>query len=203
MSQCIYIVDDDAVVRNALTTLFMLEGFRVECFDSGAHFLSAVSLDPPACLILDLQMPQPSGIEVLHILHEQGYPAPVIITSDSSDIRTAVQAMKWGAFDFIEKPFDIDSFLKRVQEAISYGVAVKTRENSVVDFPVSTVLTPRERDVMKLITTGASNKEAGRQLGISPRTIEVHRARIMDKLGARNAADLVRIVLTLEQKRAS
>jgi FixJ family two-component response regulator len=140
-------------------------------------------------------MPGRSGIEVLKALDVATFPAPVFVISGQGDIPMAVSAIKLGAVDFIEKPFDAETVVRRVKDAIA-ALARQEATRDMTVFQGSELLTPRERDVLKAITGGASNKEAGRTLGISPRTIEVHRARIMEKLGARNAADLVRIVLT-------
>lgn len=195
----IYIVDDDPAVRDALSVVFELEGFSVSAYDTGDGFLDSARKQPPACVILDVHMPGRSGLEILKALNAEHYPAPIFIISGQGDIPMAVSAIKHGAFDFIEKPFDADTVVRRVREALE---AVERRKGtgdgraSVAEFPGRDLLTPRELEVLGQITGGASNKEAGRQLGISPRTIEVHRARIMEKLGARNAADLVRIVLT-------
>lgn len=194
----IHIVDDDPAIRDALTVVFDLEGFTVREFDDGESFLGAIGASKPDCVILDVHMPGQSGIEILRRLHRTGFEVPVFVISGQGDIPMAVEAIKQGAHDFIEKPFDADTVVSRVRDAIA------ARENatdgkSLPDlFPGSDTLTPREREVLAEIAGGASNKEAGRTLGISPRTIEVHRARIMEKLGARNAADLVRIVLSRE-----
>jgi two-component system response regulator FixJ len=196
----IFIVDDDAAVRDALGVVFVLEGFQVRGFEEGAEFLAHARDVIPACIILDVHMPGRSGIDILKDLNAQEYPAPVFIISGQGDIPTAVQAIKHGAFDFIEKPFDAETVVDRVKEAIDAGERRRDRNDGLRDgFPGSALLTPREREVLQQIAGGASNKEAGRTLGISPRTIEVHRARIMEKLGAKNAADLVRIVLSSEQ----
>lgn len=201
----IYIVDDDPAVRDALAVVFEMEGFDVTSYDTGDAFLDSARKEPPACVILDVHMPGRSGIEILKALNAEHYPAPVFIISGQGDIPMAVSAIKFGAFDFIEKPFDADTVVQRVREALD---AAERRSGgdgkgqTEADFPGRDLLTPREIEVLGQITAGASNKEAGRQLGISPRTIEVHRARIMEKLGARNAADLVRIVLTGEGREA-
>jgi two-component system response regulator FixJ len=195
----IYIVDDDPAVRDALAVVFELEGFAVESYESGDAFLEAALARQPACVILDVHMPGRSGLDVLKALNAEHYPAPIFIISGQGDIPMAVSAVKQGAFDFIEKPFDADTVVERVREALE-AVARRNSDNgrgpADPAFIGRELLTPRELEVLGQITAGASNKEAGRQLGISPRTIEVHRARIMEKLGARNAADLVRIVLT-------
>ncbi|TBW37230.1 response regulator transcription factor [Siculibacillus lacustris] len=200
--QAIYIVDDDPAVRDALSVVFELEGYSVSGFETGDAFLDAVKTRQPACVFLDVHMPGRSGLEILKALNADHYPAPIFIISGQGDIPMAVTAIKYGAFDFIEKPFDAEQIIRRVQEALDAQARRGTDEHKAGavthDFPGRELLTPREIEVLGQITAGASNKEAGRHLGISPRTIEVHRARIMEKLGARNAADLVRIVLTGE-----
>jgi two-component system response regulator FixJ len=196
----IFIVDDDAAVRDALSVVFSLQGFHVIGFGEGNAFLAAARARQPACIILDVHMPGRSGLDILRELNAQNYPAPIFIISGQGDIPMAVEAIKHGALDFIEKPFDADTVVARVREAIAAwsrrSVAGETNGTLSTTFPGYDLLTPREREVLAQIASGASNKEAGRLLGISPRTIEVHRARIMEKLGAKNAADLVRIVLS-------
>jgi two-component system response regulator FixJ len=204
MQLSVFVVDDDRVMRDALQTLFALEGFDVQCYENGEHFLAAPRAENPGCVILDVQMPPPSGMEVLRRLRDENYPAPVVMISGRSDISIAVEAMKCGAYDFIEKPLDISDFLARVKEAAATQQAGRLDVQPAAAASLAEeILTPRERDVLHQITDGASNKEAGRHLGISPRTVEVHRARIMEKLGAKNAADLVRIVLKGEKQAAS
>jgi FixJ family two-component response regulator len=186
-------------VRDALSVVFSLEGYHVSGFADGNSFLAAARARPPACIILDVHMPGRSGLDILKELNAQHYEAPIFIISGKADIPMAVDAIKNGARDFIEKPFDASTVVASVRGAIA-AVARRgdgeTNGLPAVEFPGRELLTPREREVLMLITSGASNKEAGRELGISPRTIEVHRARIMEKLGAKNAADLVRIVLS-------
>lgn len=199
-SPSIHIVDDDPSVRDALSVVFDLEGFNVETFETGEAFMARVGNDIPDSVILDVHMPGRSGIEILRTLHAEGFSNPIFVISGQGDIPMAVEAIKQGAHDFIEKPFDMETVVGRIRDAIAASRRDRTAErNEPARFPGAEDLTPREREVLNEITAGASNKEAGRTLGISPRTIEVHRARIMEKLGARNAADLVRIVLTGEQ----
>lgn len=191
----IYVVDDDTAVRDALAELFRLEGFRVEAYANGAEFIRRAQVEP-ACTILDIHMPGRSGLDILRLLNAATYPEPIFIMSGQGDIPIAVRAIKEGAFDFFEKPFDADQVIDRVREAIgSRQDRDEAAAGLAADFPGADLLTPREKEVLSEIIAGASNKEAGRRLGISPRTIEVHRARIMEKLGARNVADVVRIVL--------
>jgi two-component system, LuxR family, response regulator FixJ len=192
----IFIVDDDPSVRDALSVVLSGDGYQVTSFVEGESFLSAARARTPDCVLIDVHLPGCSGIEVLRQLDAQRYPAPILIISGRGDIPTAIDAIRNGALDFIEKPFDPAAVATRVREAIGAWQNVN-REDSILarDFPGHERLTVRERDVLERIARGASNKEAGRELGISPRTIEVHRARIMEKLVAKNAADLMRIVL--------
>jgi two-component system, LuxR family, response regulator FixJ len=194
----IFIVDDEPTIRDALSTVLKLEGYRVTAFPEGRTFLEAARTRKPDCVLLDVQMPGRSGLDILKELNAQQYPAPIFIISGQGDIPMAVEAIRNGALDFIEKPFKAEAVLTRVRDAIA---AWSQREEAVqnsginTDFPGYAQLTARERDVLVQIAGGASNKETGKGLGISPRTVEVHRARIMEKLGAKNAADLMRIVL--------
>ncbi len=194
----IFVVDDDVAVRDALGTLFQIEGYAVSGFADGQSFIAAARTRTPACVILDVNMPGRSGLDILRELNAQHYPAPVFIISGQGDIPMAVEAIKNGALDFIEKPFEAETVVSHVRDAIAATERRNARGLDVAstNFPGRDHLTPREREVLGQIAAGASNKEAGRHLGISPRTIEVHRARIMEKLGAKNAADLVRIVMT-------
>jgi two-component system response regulator FixJ len=194
----VFIVDDDPLVLNALSVVLSREGYQVSGFSEGASFLAAARAQTPVCIILDVQMPGQSGLDILKELNAQQYPAPIFIISGVGDIPMAVEAIKSGALDFIEKPFDAATVVTRVREAVEAWARRAERGAEVLSktFPGLELLTARERDVLNQIAAGSSNKQAGRELGISPRTIEVHRARIMEKLGAKNAADLVRIVLS-------
>ena len=198
-SGAVFIVDDDPLVLNALSVVLSREGYQVSGFSEGASFLAAAKAQTPVCVILDVQMPGQSGLDILRELNAQQYPAPIFIISGVGDIPMAVEAIKSGALDFIEKPFDAATVVTRVREAVEAWARRAERagtETLTKTFPGLELLTLRERDVLNQIAAGSSNKQAGRELGISPRTIEVHRARIMEKLGAKNAADLVRIVLS-------
>jgi FixJ family two-component response regulator len=195
----LFIVDDDAWIRQALSVVFTQEGYQVSDFADGNAFLAAARTHTPSCILLDVHMPGRSGINVLKDLDAQHYGAPIFIISAQGEIPLAVDAIKAGAFDFIEKPFDPDSVVARVRRAIAEWKRPSANGHDgqhSLTFSGEGRLTPREREVLSQIASGASNREAGDHLAISPRTVEVHRARIMGKLGARNAADLVRIVLT-------
>jgi two-component system, LuxR family, response regulator FixJ len=197
----LFIVDDDASVRDALSAVFTVEGFHVTRFAEGESFLAEVRMRTPACVLLDVHMPGRSGLDILRDLDAQHFGAPIFVISALGDIPMAVAAVRNGAFDFIEKPFDPLGVVMRVRDAIESWARRHRNANAkqqALKLAGCERLTPREREVLTQIAGGSSNKEAGRQLGISPRTIEVHRARIMEKLGAKNAADLVRIVLTEE-----
>ena len=196
----IFVVDDDPAVRETLSIVLSAGGYEVICFADGAALLSIARNRTPACIVLDVHIPGKSGLDILKELRGEDYPAPIFIISGQGDIAMAVSAIKNGALDFIEKPFRGNELVARLNEAIeAYARRQADRSASNVGslhFPGREPLTRREREVLEQFTAGASNKEAGRHLGISPRTIEDHRANIMKKLGAKNAADLVRIVMT-------
>jgi FixJ family two-component response regulator len=193
----IFVVDDDEIMRDTLSAMFVPEGCRVTCFAEGQSFLVAARARTPACILLDVNMPGRSGLDMLRELDAPHYPAPILIVSGQGDVPTAVNAIKSGALDFIEKPIEAAAVIARVREAIMAWPRRPANGHANGDLTVqgAGLLTPREREVLDRVIAGASNKEAGRTLGISPRTVEVHRARVMDKLGAKNAADLVRIVV--------
>jgi FixJ family two-component response regulator len=195
----IFIVDDDPAIRQMLSMLFSEAGYQATCFAEGASFLAAARAVTPACIILDVNIPGPSGLDILKQLNAMDYPAPIFVISGNGDIPMAVDAIRNGALDFIQKPFRGEAVVARVQESIA---AWARRQSDVAaaarsfGFPTREPLTARECDVLTQIVAGASSKEAGRLLGISPRTIEFHRARIIEKVGAKNTADLIRIVMT-------
>ncbi|MCC7347775.1 MAG: response regulator transcription factor [Variibacter sp.] len=199
-SSLVFVVDDEASVRETFSIVLSAQGFSVRTFSDGNAFLAAAAEETPACVLLDVRMPGRSGIDILKELNAQNYPAPIFIVSGSGDIPMAVQAIRNGALDFIEKPFNGRAVAEQVREAIaSFARRKDGQSGQCFEFPGKDQLTMRECEVLAQIASGASNKEAGRVLGISPRTVEVHRARIMGKLGARNTADLVRIAMS--QKR--
>ena len=198
----ILVVDDDPAVRDTLTLVLRSGGFEVVCFADGAAFLEAARSRTPAAILLDVHIPGKSGLDILRELRGEDYPAPIFMISGQGDIAMAVSAIKNGAIDFIEKPFRGNEIVTRVSEAIEAYARRQSGSGSTatsLHFPGREPLTRREREVLQQFTAGASNKEAGRTLGISPRTIEDHRANIMKKLGAKNAADLVRIVMTAQR----
>ena len=196
----IFVVDDDPAVRETLSIVLSSAGYKVICFADGAALLAVARTRSPVCILLDVNIPGRSGLDVLKELHGEDYPAPIFMMSGQGDIPMAVEAIRNGALDFIEKPFGGKETITRVEEAIGAFARRKPADQvakiPTLHFPGREPLTRREREVLEQFSSGASNKEAGRHLGISPRTIEYHRANIMKKLGARNATDLIRTVLT-------
>lgn len=190
MTRHIVIVDDDAAIRDSLSVYLAGDGRRVTCFDSGEAFLAAATRDPPDCLFLDLKMPGLSGLDVLRRLPRP--PFPVIMISAHGDVSVAVQAIKLGATDFVEKPFAPEALDEAIEEAIAATRGADDRRPAAggrLD-----ALTQREREIALALNEGLSNKEIARDLDISPRTVEVHRARVFEKLGVRNVAGLVRFL---------
>jgi FixJ family two-component response regulator len=194
----IFIVDDDPALRDTLSIVFSRAGYTVVCFAEGGALLAAARTRTPLCIILDVHIPGKSGLDILKQLNAQDYPAPIFMMSGQGDIAMAVDAIKKGALDFIEKPFRGGGVIERIQEALEARrrTAGTAPDAKAFHFPGREPLSRREQDVLSQIVGGSSNKEAGRHLGISPRTIEVHRAHLMQKLGARNTADLIRIALS-------
>ena len=196
----IFIVDDDPAIRQMLTIVFSQAGYHATCFAEGAALLASAHMVVPACIILDINIPGRSGLDILKQLNAEDYPAPIFVISGQGDIPTAVEAIRNGALDFIEKPFRAGAVVTRVTEAIEAWAQRQqdgaASNSASIGIPGREPLTRRERDVLNLIVGGASSKEAGRKLGISPRTVEFHRARIIEKVDAKNTADLIRIVMS-------
>jgi two-component system response regulator FixJ len=195
----IFVVDDDPSVGETLWAILRRNGYEVTCFAEGQSFLAAARAREPACVLLEVNLPGQSGLYILKNLNGEHYPVPILMISGVGDIPMAVEAIKYGALDFIEKPFRASTVSAAVQAAIAAWTA--RRGDNVVngvptEFAGRKSLTKREAEVLAQLVIGASSKEAATQLGISPRTIEIHRAHIMDKLGAKNIADLVRIVMS-------
>jgi FixJ family two-component response regulator len=192
----VFIVDDDHLAREALSIVLADAGFQVTGFADAESFLEVVRWRAPQCVLIDVHLPGCSGLELLKKLSTRHYRAPIFVISGRGDIPTAVEAIRNGALDFIEKPFDPATMVVRVRDAVQAWQNLGQDDGILaLDFHGHERLTARERDVLERIARGASNKETGGALGISSRTVEVHRARIMEKLGAKNAADLMRIVL--------
>ena len=194
----VHIVDADASTCEALSVLFRLEGFQTAFSLDVAGFFAALERRRPDVVVLNMRIGTEDGVGILRHVKSLRTGAPVFMVSDEPDVEIAVRAMKAGASDVITKPIDTEHFVRAVVEALRQDVHLGALEGGrrPVEVRGFAQLTPREREVLQLISNGQSNKEAGRELGISPRTIEVHRARVMEKLGAKNTADLMRIVLT-------
>ncbi len=191
----IHIVDDDPAVRDSLRLLLEASAFAVRTHASAAAFLvEAAAL--VGCVLTDVRMPELDGLELQQRLNERGVRLPVIVMTGQGDIPIAVRAMKAGAVDFLEKPVDEARLLDAVGRALEQGKRLLQAQASAAEAAARLAgLTPREREVLDLLVTGLSNKAVGNELGASPRTIEVHRARILEKLQARSLPELVRLVL--------
>jgi FixJ family two-component response regulator len=193
----IFIVDDDSAIRELLSLVFTEAGFQVTGFADGRSMLDVAHARVPASIILDLYVPGPSGLDILKELNAHEYPAPIFMISGHCSVPAVVDAIHNGATDFIEKPFKPHEVLARVRQAIAAASRARLTSNlRLLRFRGSDRLTPREWEVLDQIASGASNAETGRHLGISTRTVEVHRTRIKQKVGAKNAADLMRIVMS-------
>lgn len=190
----ICIVDDDEQVRRFLEEVFHSVGMTVTSFASGAEFVRMWRPQGPSCVMLDLRMPHMGGTEVHEWLRTHHPQTPVIFLTGYADVPTAVTAMRLGAFDFIEKPFNIQHLIERAQEALRHARS-QHRADGTHGIGWLALLTPREREVLDLIVTGLRNKAVAQELGISERTVETHRANIMQKSGAHSVAELVATVL--------
>lgn len=194
----IFVVDSEPATREMLSMILRQEGYHVICFADGAALLSLAKARIPACIFLEITTPRTSGIDTLKRLRAQNNQVPVFAISGRADIPTAVDAIRNGAIDFIEKPLRGHEIVDRVNEALgtrpsSPDEAASSRIRAL-SLPGCTALTLREQEVLAQIAAGATNKEAARELGLSSRTIEDHRASIMKKIGAKNAAELMRRV---------
>jgi len=189
----ILVVDDDRAVRESMRALLESAGYRVNYYASAKIFLQS-EIPAGDCLIADIRMPEMDGLELQEVLAKRGSGLPVIIMTGHGDVPLAVRAIKGGAIDFIEKPFDDEKLLESVRKALLFGKHTSSsRGEMVAAQTLIALLTLREKDVLDQLVTGRSNKIVGHQLGISPRTVETHRAHIMDKMHVRSVADLVRI----------
>jgi FixJ family two-component response regulator len=192
----VFVVDDDAPVRDGLKWLIESVGLTTQTFGSAREFLEACSPDQPGCLVLDVRLPGMSGLELQAEMVRRGISLPIIVISGHADVPMAVRALKMGAFDFFEKPISDQVLLDRVQQAIQGDLEARSRcvERAELLARVET-LTARERQVMELLIDGKANKEVADALGLSTRTVEGHRAHLMEKLAVRSLADIVRIGL--------
>ncbi len=194
----VYIVDSDPGTCEALSVLFRLEGFQTAFALDNEGFYSLLERKSPDVVVMNMEIDSDGDLSALKKIKAMRTGTPVFLLSEHNDVNTAVNAMKMGATDIITKPIDSEKLVRAVRDALRRDVHLGAVQGGrrPIEIRGFNQLTPREREVLQLISNGQSNKEAGRDLGISPRTIEVHRARVMEKLGARNTADLMRIVLT-------
>ena len=192
----VFIVDDEEAVRDSLQWLLESSGLKVALFDSAEAFLQGYDPAQPGCLVVDVRMPGMSGLDLQEKLTELHYSIPVIFITGHGDVPMAVQAVKHGAADFLEKPFNDKELLQIVQRCLEQDQQQRAKQQQV-DSTQSRLasLTPREREVMQLVVAGKLNKQIADQLNISIKTVEAHRAKVMEKAGAHSLAELVQIVL--------
>ena len=194
----VIVVDDDAGVRNSMRILLKSVGLNCTLFASAQEFLGAYQPSQQGCLVLDIRMPGMSGLELQQELNLRGAVIPVIFMSGHGDIPMAVEAIQHGAFDFLQKPIREQDLLDRIQRAITKDGELRKSlgEHARIQSHLDS-LTPREREVLDLMTLGKQNKAIAQDLAVSPRTIEIHRARVMEKMSAHSVAELVRMMLDL------
>ena len=191
----VFVIDDDASIRELLAWLMARNAIRCEVFPDARSFLKAYRTDSPGCLILDLRMPGVSGLDLQGMLKAQGALLPVIFLSGRADVAAAVQAVKGGAFDFIEKPFDYKRIVALVRECLARDAEARAGREARRDISARLAqLTPRERDVLECVVAGKLNRVIAEELAISIKTVEAHRAHIMEKLGVDSVARLVQAV---------
>ena len=195
----IVIVDDHESVRSSIRALLESAGFRVRDYASAVAYLADIGAGGD-CLLVDLRMPQMSGLELQEEIGRRQIDIPVIVVTGHGDVGRAVIAMKAGAFDFIEKPFDDETLLASIRRALSEGRQHRDLADEIKGaMELLAMLTGREREVLSQLVQGKSNKLVAHELGISPRTVEIHRARVQEKLKARDLSDLVRVARTAGQ----
>ena len=196
----IFVVDDDSAVRDALKLLLRSVGQAVDTYGAGQEFLESYSEDRPGCLVLDIRMPGMSGLELQQKLNEKHSILPIIFITGHGDVPMAVEAMQAGAVDFIQKPFRDQDLIDRINQALERDISNRTAlgERNDIRRRLET-LTPREREVLDLVVHGKANKVIAGDLKLSQRTVEIHRARVMEKMQASSLAHLVRMVLEVGQ----
>ena len=192
----VHIVDDDPAMRDSLSFLLDVNGFQPYAYDSANAFLSAATINTLSCVVSDIRMPGMNGIELVRKLRSQGATCPVILITGHGDVALAVEAMKAGAADFIEKPFDDSALLGAIRSALEAHSAARGDNSAKKEAEARLAdLSPRERDVLRGLVAGKINKVIAHDLGISPRTVEVYRANLMAKTGARSMSELMRVAL--------
>lgn len=197
--QIVYVVDDDATVRSAVALLLRTQGYIVDTYPSGMEFLAKATSLRPGCVLLDIRMPEMDGIAVLEQLKKNVFQSPVIVMTGHGDIVTAVTAMRNGAHNFIEKPFDRDTFMHALNEAFALSNEKDGhRLTTAAAIARLDCLSGREREILDGLVSGQTNKMIAINLGISPRTVEIHRAHMMQRLGVRTLPEALRIALVAE-----
>jgi FixJ family two-component response regulator len=196
----VFVVDDDPSVLHSLQFLLKSVGIDAETFSSAYEFLEAYDPDRPGCLILDVRMPGISGLELQEELVARGSALPIIFLTAHADVPMAVTAVKAGATDFIQKPFRDQELLDKIQHAIEQNAQIREKlaEHTEIAARIAS-LTPREREVMALVVEGRANKVIAHELGLSQRTVEIHRARVMEKMQAESVAQLVQMVMRAQE----
>jgi FixJ family two-component response regulator len=194
----VYVIDDDASFRKAVSRLLRSAGLEVEALASAGEFLERPAADRPACLVLDVRMPGPSGMDLQSALEETGREIPIVFMTGHGDVSTSVRAMKKGAVDFLEKPFRAPELLACVERGLARSRQSRAEgaERAVVERRFAT-LTSRERDVLRLVVAGMLNKQIAGELGIAEKTVKIHRGHAMQKMEAGSVAELVRMVQKL------
>jgi two-component system response regulator FixJ len=196
MSKTVTVIDDEASVRDAVSLLLETHGIESASFESAPQFLAAPFVG--GCILSDVRMPEVSGLDLLRTLQAKGDPRPLILMTGHGDVELAVQAIKLGAFDFVEKPFATDRLLSSIEDALVASESSMRERLELDDLKARFAsLSDRQRDTMQFLIRGLSNKEIGQELGISPRTVEIHRTWVMTKMSARSIADLVRMGMAL------
>lgn len=200
MSQpTVYLVDDDLYYRQSLRLFLEEEQLKVKDFESATAFLEAYRPQRPGCLVLDVRMPEMSGLELQDHLVERKIVLPIIFLTGHGDVPMSVKAMKAGAINFLEKPLDNHALLKAIYEAFSSDNLTRMEHAETVDIIKRFGrLTRREREVMKRVILGKANKEIANELNVSPRTVEVHRARVMQKMGAKSIPGLISMAVRVD-----
>lgn len=194
----VHVVDDDESLRAALQRQLSAAGYQVRVYASAGEFLLAPPIDTPGCLLLDLAMPGPSGLDLQSALERHGVRLPVIFLTGHGDVATGVKAMKAGAVDFLTKPVERNTLLTAISQALRADAAQRASRNAAAEMRARFAeLTPREREVFELVVAGQLNKQIAAQLGIGERTVKAQRAQVMAKLGAANAAELGRMAAAL------
>lgn len=192
----VHVIDDDAAMRDSLVFLLDVNGFQAEAFESSTAFLSGAARNAPACIVSDIRMPGMNGIELVRKLKSDSISCPVILITGHGDVALAVEAMKAGAVDFIEKPFDDAVLLDAIRAALNAHPLNDNDSSARTEAQARLAeLSPRERDVLQGVVAGKINKVIAHELSISPRTVEVYRANLMAKTGARSVSELMRIAL--------